>query len=436
MLGVKPDKLPDERHAWIGPAPWVETEIPGPLASAMIAQGRQFGTVIDRPTLPVVAKRAIGSVLEDVDGNRFLDFSAGITVGPLGHSHIKVVKAIEDQSRTLMHVGVDSIYNSRVTEFTDRFAAVLSDVARYHVRVSSSAENTYSTAFACARRRTGRRVIVTMGNPVEPCEDVSFENDHVAIEAEDAGGSTEEVQTPPTDLSALMSALDRKGIPPSDIAAIVTEPCQSSGACRFLDSSFLEALCSFCKAQGILFACDETVSGMGRTGRWFAFQHSDATPDIILATRGLAGGMPLAAVLVTDDLLPSLPPASGSYGANPVCCAAAMAVLDVVGTSLLAKVQRLGGQVEARLNQIASQRKVVSDVRGMGLLFALDIANRKSGRPDAKRRDMVLKSCYERGLILIPAGHAGMWFSPPACINEAQLEVGLSLFAEGVATVT
>ena len=103
---------------------------------------------------------------------------------------------------------------------------------------------------------------------------------------------------------------------------------------------------------------------------------------------------------------------------------------------MLASAQRLGSLLKSRLTQIASQKKVVSAVRGMGLLFAVDIVNRKSGRPDAKRRDMVLKSCYERGLLLIPAGRAGIWFSPPACINEAQLEVGLSLFAEGVATLS
>ena len=438
MLGVKPDKLPDERHTWIGPAPWVETEIPGPMASAIIAQGRQFGTMTGRPALPVVAKRAIGSVLEDVDGTRFLDFSAGIAVGPPGHSHLKVVKAIENQIRSVMHVSANDFYNSRETELTARLAAVISEVGHYRVGVSSSIENAYSTAFACARRHTGRRVIATFGSPVGQWDDVSSDKYVVAIRGEDTAGSgAEQVQAPPGDLSALMTALQRASLAPQDIAAIVAEPIQSSGPCRLLDSSFLTALCSFCKENGILFACDETISGMGRTGQWFAFQHLGVTPDIILATRGLAGGMPLAATFVTEELLPSLPPASAwrSSCANPVCCAAATAVLDVLGSSLLANAGRLGSLLESRLRQIASQKKVVSAVRGMGLLFAVDIVNRKSGRPDTKRRNMVLKSCYERGLLLIPAGHAGIWFSPPACINEAQLEVGLSLFAEGVATL-
>lgn len=438
MLGVKPDKLPDERHTWIGPAPWVETEIPGPMATAMIAQRRQFGTLTGQPALPVVAKRAIGSVLEDVDGNRFLDFSAGIAVGPPGHSHLKVVKAIENQIRCLMHVCANDIYNSRVTELTARLAAVISEVGRYHVRASSSIENAYSTAFACARQHTGRPVIAALGSPVGPWDDVSSHKNIVALGGEFAAGSgAGQVQAPPADLSALMTALERASLAPKDIAAIVAEPIQSSGPCRFLDSSFFTALGSFCKDNGILFACDETVSGMGRTGQWFAFQHLNATPDIIIATKGLAGGMPLAATFVTEELLPSLPPTSSSRSscANPVCCSAATAVLDVVGSSLLAKAQRLGSLLESQLTQIASQKKVVSAVRGMGLLFAVDIVNRKSGRPDANRRDTVLKSCYERGLLLIPAGHAGIWFSPPACINEAQLEVGLSLFAEGVATL-
>ena len=438
MLGVKPDKLPDERHTWIGPAPWVETEIPGPMATAVIAQGRRFGTMTGQPALPVVAKRAMGSVLEDVDGNRFLDFSAGIAVGPPGHSHLKVVKAIEKQIRSVIHVSANDFYNSRETELTARFAAVMSEVGRYRVGVSSSIENAYSTAFACARRHTGRRVIATLGSPVGQWDEVSSDKYVVAIECEDmAGTGAEQMHAAPGDLSALMTALERARLAPKDIAAIVAEPIQSSGSCRFLDSSFFTALCSFCKENGILFACDETISGMGRTGQWFAFQHLGVTPDIILATRGLAGGMPLAATLVTEELLPSLPSASASRSscANPVCCAAATAVLDVLGSSLLASAQRLGSLLKSRLTQIASQKKVVSAVRGMGLLFAVDIVNRKSGRPDAKRRDMVLKSCYERGLLLIPAGHAGIWFSPPACINEAQLEVGLSIFAEGVATL-
>lgn len=439
MLGVKPEKLPDDRHAWIGPAPWVETEIPGPMASALLARDRQCGTMTRIPAMPVVARRAVGSVLEDLDGNRFLDFSAGIAVGPVGHSHTQVVKAIENQIKSLMHVCTNDFYNSRITELTARLAEVISEVGRYRVSVTSSIENAYATAFASARRHTGRHAIVTFGTPIWPWDDVSPDKSIVVLGRENPklASSVKREQAPPSNLPALLTALEQAALAPHDIAAIVAEPFQTSGPCHILDLSFMTALSSFCRENGILFVSDETVSGMGRTGKWFAFQHFRVTPDIILATRGLAGGMPLAATLFAEKLLSSLPSVSSSRSscANPVCCAAATAVLDVVESSLLGNSVKLGNKLESRLIQIADQKKGVSNIRGMGLLFAVDIVSRKSGRRDAKRRDIVLKSCYERGLLLIPAGYASIWFAPPACINEAQLEVGLSLFAEGVATL-
>jgi 4-aminobutyrate aminotransferase len=177
-------------------------------------------------------------------------------------------------------------------------------------------------------------------------------------------------------------------------------------------------------------------TGLGRTGRLFAFEHFGVEPDIILTANGIASGMPLGAVIMRAELEGRFSQGIGRVcGGNPVCCAASLATLDLVESTYLANAKKLGEQLKRELCQIAEARKIVTNVRGLGLMCAVDIINRRSGKGDPRARQSLLVGCFERGLILLPCGEAGVLFCPALCINEAQLDVGLKVFESGVAAV-
>jgi len=191
-----------------------------------------------------------------------------------------------------------------------------------------------------------------------------------------------------------------------------------------------------CDKYDILLVCDEIQSGCGRTGKWFAFEHYGIVPDLILMAKGLASGMPLGAVIANAKIMDWPPGAQGStFGGNPVCCAAALATLELIENGYMANAARLGKRVLTKLSEIAERRKFLTGVRGLGLMCGIDVVNRKTGKGDPKLREKLLRTSFERGLILLPCGEMGIRICPPLCINEAQLDVGLKLFDESAAMV-
>lgn len=434
MLGIKrEEKEQRSSDTWIGPAPWIETAIPGPNAKALIRRDHAFSSPSDRRDYPLVVRRATGSVVEDVDGNRFLDFAAGLAACSTGHCHPKVTAAIEAQVKSLIHTCGTDFYYPPMIELMERLASIAPGDHAQRVLLTNSGAEAVEDTIKLVRYHSKRKWIIgfygafhgrTMGSLSLTCSK--------AAHRENFGPLIPMVtHMPYGDVDALEAQLLKRETAPNEVAAIFVEALQGEGGYVVPDADFLPRLRSFCDRHRILLVCDEIHTGTGRTGKWFAFEHFNTVPDVILMAKGLASGMPLGAVIARADVMRWPPDTQGSpLGGNPVCCAAALATLSLVESTYMNNAATLGPKLLARLSQVGQKRKVIADVRGLGLMCGVDVVNRRSGKPDAKLRHRILQASFQRGLILLPCGDTGIRFCPPLCINETQLDVGVKTFDE------
>lgn len=441
MLGIKQEIEPQGRggDGWIGPAPAIVTDLPGPHARELIERDEKFSSPSYTRDYPLVAKRGLGSVVEDVDGNRFLDFAAGIAVCATGHCHPKVVSAIEQQARTLIHICGSDFYYPPMVDLMEKLATIVPGSTAKRVFLTNSGAEAVEAAFKVARHHTNRKWVIafhgafhgrTMGALSLTCSK--------ARQKEKFGPLVPMVaHVPYGSVDAIEATLFKHQMSPSEVAAIFVEAIQGEGGYIVPQPAFLPELRELCDKHGILLVCDEIQSGIGRTGKWFAFEHFGIVPDLVTVAKGLASGMPLGAVIASADIMSWPPGAQGStFGGNPVCCAAAMATLELVENSYMANAAKLGGRLLDRLGKMADEgKKSVANPRGLGLMCGFDILNKKTGKPDPKRRQKILVAAFERGLILLGCGEAGIRVCPPLCINEGQLDIGLRLLDETIAAV-
>ncbi len=441
MLGIKPDSDKDAESTggkWIGPAPWIETELPGPKARAYIERDERISSPSNTRDYPLVAERASGSVVADVDGNRFLDMAAGIAVCATGHCHPKVTAAIEAQAKSLIHICGSDFYYPSMIELMERLTAIAPGKEPKRVLLTNSGAEAVEAAIKLSRFHTKRKWIIgfhgafhgrTMGALSITCSK--------ARQREHFGPLVPMVaHVPYGDVDAIESQLFRYKMAPEEVAAIFVEALQGEGGYVIPDPTFLPKLRAMCDKHGILLVCDEIQSGTGRTGKWFAFEHFGIVPDVILMAKGLASGMPLGAVIAPERVMTWPPGAPGStFGGNPVSCAAAVATLDLVKGGCMANAAERGERLHAALCAIAEKRKCITNARGLGLMRAVDVVNRRTGKNDPKLRGQILVEAFQRGVILLGCGETSIRFCPPLCINEAQLDVAMKLFGEAVATV-
>ncbi len=439
MLGIKQDqeeKRPEDR--WIGPAPAIQQPLPGPKARALMERDDALTSPSYTRDFPLVVRRAFGSVVEDVDGNRFLDFAAGIAVCATGHCHPKVVEAIEEQAHALIHMCGSDFYYPAMVELVEQLAAIVPGKGKKRIFLTNSGAEAVEAAIKLARYHTNRKWLIafqgafhgrTMGALSLTCSK--------ARQRERFGPMVPMVaHVPYGDVDAIEQQLFRYQMTPNEVAGIFVEAMQGEGGYVVPDPDFLPKLRALCDKHGILLICDEIQSGAGRTGKWFAFEHFGIEPDIVLMAKGMASGMPIGAIIAREGVMNWPPGAHGStFGGNPVACAAAVATLKLIESTYMANAAGLGERLMTELKAIAERRKTLANPRGLGLMCALDVVNRRTGKGDAKLRERILQGAFERGLILLPCGEVAVRFCPPLCMNETQLEVGLKLFEEAVAAI-
>ena len=438
MLGIKNEFETPHDDGWIGPAPSIQTELPGPNAKALMERDERYSSPSYTRDVPLVVRRAIGSVVEDVDGNRFLDFAAGIAVCATGHCHPKVVAAIEHQARNLIHICGSDFYYPPMVELMEKLATIAPGKEPKRVLLTNSGAEAVEAAFKLARHHTNRKWVIAFhgafhGRTMGALSLTSSK----ARQKERFGPLVPMVaHVPYGDVERIENELFKRQMSPNEVAAIFVEPIQGEGGYILPPPTFLPDLRALCDKYDILLVCDEIQAGCGRTGKWFAFEHFGIIPDLILMAKGLASGMPLGAVITNAKIMDWPPGAQGStFGGNPVCCAAAIATLELIENGYMANAAMLGKRVLAELSEIAERRKFLTGVRGLGLMCGIDVVNRKTGKGDLKLREKLLRTSFERGLILLPCGENGIRFCPPLCINETQLDVGLKLFDESAAMV-
>lgn len=418
--------------------PHLITSLPGPNAQAWIARDRAVVSPSYTRDYPLVAARGWGCTIEDVDGNRFLDFTAGIAVTATGHCHPEVVAAITDQAAQLIHMSGTDFYYAPEIELAEKLVQITPGEFAKRVFFCNSGTEAVEAALKLARYHTGRaRVISFLGAFHGRTFGSLSLGGSKQIHRRGFGPLLPGIHHLPYDCSRRQIDELLATIAPADeVAAVVVEPIQGEGGYRVPSPEFLPMLREVCDQHGMLLIVDEIQSGMGRTGRWFAVEHTGVVPDVICTAKGIASGLPLGAVIARATAM-CWPPGShaSTFGGNPVACRAALKTIELIEREYLANANERGTQLAARLDELARDfPQRLSQPRGRGLMRAIDV--HRDGTLDTPARNELVQQAFERGLLLLGCGQAALRFCPALCVTADELDTGMRLLRECLASST
>lgn len=407
--------------------------LPGPEAAARIERDRKVTSPSLPRAYPFVPRRGAGSVVEDVDGNIFLDLNAGIAVTSTGHCHPKVVEAIQRQATELLHYSASDFYLPIYADVCERLDAMAPfGGRRARAFLTNSGTEAVEAGIKLSRYATGRQYVIGF-----------FRSFHgrsmgsVSLTASKAKYRTHFGPMLPSvyhgvygDFEYLEEVVFKRLVSPTEVAAVIVESWLGEGGYILPPDGWFAYLRELCDRNGILLVCDEVQSGMGRTGKMWAIEHEGVAPDVVLSGKGIASGLPLGAMITRDDLMKWDLGAHGStYGGNPVSCAAALATFDVMAEeNLLGNANRVGGILIDGLAKIRERHPVIRDVRGKALWIGVAF-------PDHETAERVEIEAFHRGLLMLTCGDDAIRISPPLVFREDQARVALEIFEEAVAAV-
>ncbi len=408
--------------------PQLRTDIPGPKTVEVVERDSQVAS----PSLPraydFAPHRGAGAMLEDVDGNVFLDFNAGIAVCSTGHSHPKVVEAIRRQCERLLHYSASDFYLPIYIDVCERLDKVSPISGPTRSFLTNSGTEAVEAAIKLARQHTGRQYLIAF---VGAFHGRSYGS--VSLTASQAkyhqgfGPMLPGVLHAPFGVSVedyIEPVIFKRLVVPSEVAAIFIEPVQGEGGYVFPPAGWLGELRELCSQHGILLVADEVQSGMGRTGRMWAVEHFGVEPDIVLTGKGIASGLPLGAMTARADLMTWAKGAHGStYGGNPIACAAALATIDLLEDGLIENAAQVGAHLIDGLKQLQRNQALIKEVRGLGLMVGVEFGN-------AEVADDVELACLRRGLLTLRTGDSAIRISPPLVVSKEQVTTGLRIFEE------
>src|SRR6201998_3950833 len=417
------------------------TPLPGPRAKAVIARDTQIISPSYTRGYPMVAKSGRGAMVEDVDGNVFLDFAAGIAVVSTGHCPPHVVEAIQKQAAELIHISGTDFYYPNMVEFAERLAAVAPGKEAKKVYFGNSGTEAIEAAIKLARYHTRRDKIIAFhgcfhGRTLGALSLTASK----AVQRKGFGALLAGVfhipypnsyrcpygNPPPCTCVESATFLEReifkRLVDPEEVAAVFIEPIQGEGGYVPATQEFLLELQRICRRHGILLVCDEVQSGMGRTGKWWAGDHAGIEPDILCVAKGIASGMPLSAMIARASLMDWTPGAHAStFGGNPVCVAAAVATMELLETQDIGNARRIGEFLMQRMADWPTRHKIVGDVRGKGLMIGVEIVrDRKTKERAGDLREAIVNRAFETGLLLLGAGEHTIRISTPLVVDEEQ----------------
>lgn len=442
-----------ELHARYGPK--LVSSLPGPKARAAVeADGRLISPSYTR-SYPLVAESGRGARVRDVDGNEFLDFAAGIAVASTGHCHPEVVSAIQEQAAKLIHISGTDFYNEPLTQLAERLSATAPMPGPHKVFYGNSGAEAIECALKLARYHTGRQHIIaflgafhgrTMGalslTASKPQQKRRFAPlmpgvTHVRYPYAYrgcTGGPQEEEAFALGCARYIEEKLFKTILPPEEVAAIFVEPIQGEGGYVVAPTNFLRELRAICDRHGILLVADEVQSGAGRTGKWWAIEHSGVEPDIVCMAKGIASGMPLGVCMSRAEIMDWVPGSHAStFGGNPVSIAAALATIDVLEREAIANAGRVGAKIMERLNAWKQTHPSVGDVRGRGLMIGMELVKDKQTRePATALRNRVEELAFERGLMILGCGETSIRICPPLILSEEEAAVGLDILEDAL----
>ena len=424
----------------------IQTELPGPKARAILARDAEVVSPSYPREYPFVMSHGRGVEVWDVDGNRFLDFAAGIATCSTGHSHPDVVAAIKAAAERFLHISSDYWHEGQVRlgERMNELSPLKEPAMSFFCQ---SGTESVEGALKLARSVTGRGRFIgflgsfhgrTMGSlsftsskytqqkgffPTMPgVTHVPYPNNYRPLLAGKEQGEAV--------LRYIEEVLFTSNVPPSEVAAILIEPIQGEGGYLVPPDGFLKGLRALCDRHGILLIFDEVQSGIGRTGRMFACQHWDVAPDIITLAKGLGSGLPIGMVVAKKSLMSkwSRGAHGNTYGGNPVCCAAALATLELVEKQYAANAARVGEYFMGQLRGLAERHAVIGEVRGKGLMIGMELVTDRDSRTPARAlTEALIKRAYHNGLMLLSCGQSTVRFMPPLLVSTGEIDEGMRL---------
>jgi 4-aminobutyrate aminotransferase len=408
----------------------IAVDPPGPLARARIAHDAPFVSPSLIYCYPLFVRRAAGCMVEDVDGNVYLDAQAGVATASTGHCHPAVAEAIAAQARELIHIcGTDFHYGGygAVCERLNGLAGALSPGRPLHWQtfLTNSGTEAVEAALKLARNHTRRTAIIAFrgGFHGRTYGSLSLTASKTKYRKHFGPFLPGVFHADWGDAASVEDQLFGHLVAPEDVAAMVVEPVLGEGGYLLPPPDFLPSLRRLCDAHGILLVFDEVQSGMGRTGKMFAAEHYGVVPDVIVLAKGLASGMPLGAMMARRELM-TWP--AGSHGStcagNPVCCAAALTTLDLLEGGLVENSERQGTTLRARLAESLTTAVGVEEIRGLGLMVGVELDSHQ-------RASAVANLCFRRGLLVLECGHKAIRISPPLIVDDKQIETIARVFS-------
>ena len=449
MTAGPPEALPDttdllqERR--------LVTEIPGPASRALAERRRRVVASGVSLGAPVYAERAHGGIIRDVDGNQFIDLTSGIGVVTIGHTDEDVVAAVQAEAARLTHTMFPTVPYEGYVEVCELLAAhTPGDFEKRSVLLSTGAE-AVENAVKIARRATRRTGVAVLDHGYHGRTNLTMAMTYKANPYSAGFGpfAPDVVRAPGSypfrdglsgpEAAARTIAILERTAGAEQLACIVIEPIQGEGGFIVPADGYLPAITAWARANGVVFVADEIQSGMGRTGAWYAVDHEGVVPDLVTTAKGVAGGLPLAAVTGRAEIMDASQPGGlgGTFGGNPIACAAAVAVLRKLETGAgLARAREIEALLLPRLRELQAAHPVIGDVRGRGAMLAIELVG-ADGEPAATAVSALIRHGIEHGVVLLSAGTYGnvLRFLPNLATSDALLLEALDVLQDGLATL-
>lgn len=423
--------------------------VPGPKAKKIVARDSKYISNSYPRAYPFVMDHGKGTEVWDVDGNRYLDFAAGIAVTATGHSHPEVVKAIKEQADKFLHISSDC-YHPIWVELAERLDSIAPFDEDARSFMTNSGTESVEAAIKLARFHTGRTQFIgflggfhgrTLGSLAFTASKSVYRHGFFPLmngvihapypdPYRQILASIENEPYGETVVRYIEEQLIDKVVPADDIAGILIEPIQGEGGYIVPAEGFFPAIRKLCDEYGILLIADEVQSGMGRTGKWWAIENFNVEPDIICSAKGIASGIPFGAIIAKASVMTWPKGAhANTYGGNPIASAAAIATIDLIEREYLKNANEMGSYMFGALEEIKSSHESIGDVRGIGLMLGVDfVKNHKTKEYYTTLRDEVQRLGFEYGLISLGCGKSTIRFAPPLSITKTEIDEGLKIF--------
>ena len=445
-------KGPDPTERRESTVPDIRTELPGPKARDIIARDQAAVSTSYTRDYPLVIAKGRGAIVEDVDGNVFLDCTAGIAVASTGHSHPDVVKAIADQAQKFLHMSGTDFYYELQARLGEEIGDLVPMAGPHRSFFSNSGTEANEAALKLAKFTTGRHNVMAFYGAFHGRSMGSLSLTASKVRQRQGFGpllpGVYHAPYPDTYRSGLSAdaTADRcidfieqqlfvHLVSPDEVAAIVVEPIQGEGGYIVAPDSFLERLRAIATRYGIHLIVDEVQSGMGRTGKMFAIEHTKVSPDIVTIAKGIASGLPLGITTAASSLMGQWPPGAhaSTFGGNPVSCAAAVATIRLLRESLVKNAEVVGSYLIDGARALMDKHPLIGDVRGRGLMVGIELVrDRRTKERATTERDALVRECFTRGLLVLGAGRNAIRLSPPLVLTKQEADIALQILDEAL----